>query len=66
MVAVYIWIWFKCREKEELSQYGDTKATRTILIGELKKLIDTNPSLKDKLVFPTVQSSRLRQLVNQG
>ncbi|XP_058727949.1 protein TPR1-like [Vicia villosa] len=54
------------REKEELSQYGDTKATRTILMGELKKLIDTNPSLKDKLEFPTIQPSRLRQLVNQS
>ncbi|KAI5446465.1 hypothetical protein KIW84_014337 [Lathyrus oleraceus] len=54
------------RENEQLSKYGDTKATRTILMTELKKLIDTNPSLKDKLMFPIVQSSRLRQLVNQG
>ncbi|CAI8590152.1 unnamed protein product [Vicia faba] len=54
------------RENEQLSRYGDTKSTRTMLMTELKKLIDANPSLKDKLVFPTVHSSRLRQLVNQG
>ena len=32
---------------------------------ELKKLIEANPTLKDKQLFPHVRKSRLRELVNQ-
>ncbi|XP_009611827.1 topless-related protein 3-like isoform X1 [Nicotiana tomentosiformis] len=54
------------RENEQLSKYGDTKTARSIMLIELKKLIEANPLFRDKLVFPTLKSSRLRTLINQS
>ncbi|KAH0731662.1 hypothetical protein KY289_002850 [Solanum tuberosum] len=54
------------RENEQLSKYGDTKAARSIMLIELKKLIEANPLFREKLVFPTLRSSRLRTLINQS
>ncbi|KAG0500381.1 hypothetical protein HPP92_000453 [Vanilla planifolia] len=54
------------RENEQLSKYGDTKSARTIMLVELKKLIEANPLLRDKLPFPSLKSSRLRTLINQS
>lgn len=55
----------KCRENEQLSKYGDTKSARSIMLAELKKLIEANPLFRDKLQFPTLRNSRLRTLINQ-
>ncbi|CAB4315694.1 unnamed protein product [Prunus armeniaca] len=54
------------RENEQLSKYGDTKTARSIMLIELKKLIEANPLFRDKLVFPTLKASRLRTLINQS
>ncbi|KAI3810476.1 hypothetical protein L1987_20091 [Smallanthus sonchifolius] len=54
------------RENEQLSKYGDTKTARSIMLVELKKLIEANPLFREKLVFPTLKSSRLRTLINQS
>ncbi|KAJ0092037.1 hypothetical protein Patl1_24978 [Pistacia atlantica] len=53
------------RENEQLSKYGDTKSARSIMLVELKKLIEANPLFRDKLGFPTLKASRLRTLINQ-
>ncbi|PWZ32075.1 Protein TPR1 [Zea mays] len=55
-----------CRENEQLSKYGDTKSARSIMLVELKKLIEANPLFREKLVFPTLKASRLRTLINQS
>ncbi|PSS03049.1 Topless-related protein [Actinidia chinensis var. chinensis] len=54
------------RENEQLSKYGDTKTARSIMLIELKKLIEANPLFREKLVFPSLKSSRLRTLINQS
>ncbi|XP_022748365.1 topless-related protein 3-like isoform X2 [Durio zibethinus] len=54
------------RENEQLSKYGDTKTARSIMLVELKKLIEANPLFRDKLAFPNLKSSRLRTLINQS
>ncbi|XP_047324935.1 topless-related protein 3-like isoform X1 [Impatiens glandulifera] len=54
------------RENEQLSKYGDTKTARSIMLIELKKLIEANPLFREKLVLPTLRSSRLRTLINQS
>ncbi|KAL4179676.1 hypothetical protein AMTRI_Chr13g88480 [Amborella trichopoda] len=54
------------RENEQLSKYGDTKSARTIMLVELKKLIEANPLFRDKLLFPSLKTSRLRTLINQS
>ncbi|XAR66873.1 hypothetical protein NMG60_11013241 [Bertholletia excelsa] len=54
------------RDNEQLSKYGDTKTARGIMLGELKKLIEANPSFRDKLAFPNLKGSRLRTLINQS
>uniref|UniRef100_A0A7N0U0Z2 CTLH domain-containing protein n=2 Tax=Kalanchoe fedtschenkoi TaxID=63787 RepID=A0A7N0U0Z2_KALFE len=54
------------RENEQLSKYGDTKSARSIMLAELKKLIEANPLFREKLQFPTLKSSRLRTLINQS
>jgi hypothetical protein len=56
---------FLGRENEQLSKYGDTKSARSIMLVELKKLIEANPLFRDKLQFPSLKSSRLRTLINQ-
>lgn len=53
------------RENEQLSKYGDTKSARSIMLIELKKLIEANPLFREKLTFPTLKASRLRTLINQ-
>lgn len=54
------------RENEQLSKYGDTNQARSIMLGELKKLIEANPLFRDKLQFPSLKNSRLRTLINQS
>ncbi|XP_042409639.1 protein TOPLESS-RELATED PROTEIN 2-like isoform X1 [Zingiber officinale] len=54
------------RQNEQLSKYGDTKSARTIMLLELKKLIEANPLFRDKLTFPPFKASRLRTLINQS
>ncbi|CAH9087442.1 unnamed protein product [Cuscuta europaea] len=54
------------RENEQLSKYGDTKTARSIMLIELKKLIEANPLFREKLAFPTLKASRLRTLINQS
>lgn len=54
-----------CRENEQLSAYKDTKTARAIMLVELKKLIEANPLLREKLQFPNLKTSRLRMLINQ-
>lgn len=65
LVAFQIWTLIECRENEQLSKYGDTKSARNIMLVELKKLIEANPLFRDKLMFPTFSTSRLRTLINQ-
>ncbi|RDX60457.1 Topless-related protein 2, partial [Mucuna pruriens] len=54
------------RQNEQLSKYGDTKSARNIMLVELKKLIEANPLFRDKLIFPSFETSRLRTLINQS
>ncbi|XP_057969141.1 topless-related protein 4-like isoform X2 [Malania oleifera] len=54
------------RENEQLSKYGDTNSARAIMLVELKRLIQANPIIRDKLQFPTLKNSRLRTLINQS
>ncbi|CAK9136065.1 unnamed protein product [Ilex paraguariensis] len=54
------------RQNEQLSKYGDTKLARSIMLVELKKLIEANPLFREKLTFPTFKASRLRTLINQS
>lgn len=56
---------FCTRENDQLSKYGDTKSARSIMLVELKKLIEANPLFRDKLQFPNLKNSRLRTLINQ-
>lgn len=53
------------RQNEQLSKYTDTKSARSIMLMELKKLIEANPLFRDKLAFPAFKASRLRTLINQ-
>ena len=53
------------REHDALSVYGDTKSARTMLMCDLKKIIKANPIFHGKLKFPSIQSQRLRRLINQ-
>ncbi|KAF2303792.1 hypothetical protein GH714_023450 [Hevea brasiliensis] len=54
------------RENDQLSSYRDTKTARTIMLIELKKLIEANPLFRDKLQLPNIKGSRLRMLINQS
>ncbi|XP_071737370.1 protein TOPLESS-RELATED PROTEIN 2-like isoform X2 [Rutidosis leptorrhynchoides] len=54
------------RQNEQLSKYGDTKSARSIMLVELKKLIEANPLFREKLAFPVFKASRLRTLINQS
>ena len=63
--CIVVFLSSECRENEQLSKYGDTKTARSIMLVELKKLIEANPLFRDKLAFPTLKSSRLRTLINQ-
>ncbi|XP_076909270.1 protein TOPLESS-RELATED PROTEIN 2-like [Bidens hawaiensis] len=54
------------RQNEQLLKYGDTKSARSIMLVELKKLIEANPLFREKLAFPAFKASRLRTLINQS
>ncbi|XP_031269488.1 protein TPR1-like [Pistacia vera] len=51
------------RENEQLSKY-DTKTARSILLIELRKLMEANPRFRNKLTFPTLKDSGLQSLMN--
>ena len=53
------------REIEQLSKYADAKTARSVMLAELKKLIEANPLFRDKLTYPSFKSKRLRTLINQ-
>ncbi|CAL9010623.1 unnamed protein product [Prunus brigantina] len=54
------------RENEELSDYGDIKSARAVILTEVKKIIEASPLFRDKLQFPKLKNSRLSTLINQG
>ncbi|VVB15228.1 unnamed protein product [Arabis nemorensis] len=54
------------RLNPQLSTYGNTQNARSIVLGEVKRLIEANPLFREKLMFPTLSSSRLRTLINQS
>ncbi|XP_023729320.1 protein TOPLESS-RELATED PROTEIN 2 isoform X2 [Lactuca sativa] len=54
------------RQNEKLSDYGDTKSARSIMLVELKKLIEENPLLTEKLTLPVSIASQLLTLINQS
>ncbi|KAE9610024.1 putative transcription factor WD40-like family [Lupinus albus] len=54
------------RNNEQLSKYTDSQSARSIMLTELKKLIEANPLFRDKLIFPSLKASRLRTLINQS
>ncbi|KAL5559750.1 hypothetical protein UlMin_035961, partial [Ulmus minor] len=54
------------RENNKLAGYSDTNSARGIVLGELKKLAVMNPSIRQKMEFPNIETSRLRTLLNQS
>ncbi|PRQ26695.1 putative transcription factor WD40-like family [Rosa chinensis] len=54
------------RDNAQLSAYADIRTARAIMAQELKKLVEANPSFREKLQFPSIKSSRLRTLINQS
>ncbi|KAM0956924.1 hypothetical protein TB2_024727 [Malus domestica] len=42
------------------------RSARVIMSVELKKLIEANPLFSDKLQFPNIKRSRLKDFINQG
>ena len=64
-VFLYKYVFCVCRENEQLSKYGDMVEAHGVMMTELKKVIEANPVFNDKLVFPSLRSSRLPALINQ-
>lgn len=54
------------RDNAQLSAYADVRTARAIMAQELKKLVEANPSFREKLQFPNLKHSRLRMLINQS
>jgi len=45
--------------------YGDTANARALMLQELSSLAEANPALRDKMVFPQMPMSSLRNLFVQ-
>ncbi|CDP08429.1 unnamed protein product [Coffea canephora] len=63
-----IGIWYMTyfyKNQEKLSDHGDENSTRILLMAKLKRLIEANPLIGDKLQFPSLHMSRLETLVKQ-
>ncbi|XP_071912667.1 protein TOPLESS-like isoform X2 [Coffea arabica] len=54
------------RKQEKLSDHGDEKSARILLMAKLKQLIEANQLIGDKLQFPTVQKPRIETLRKQS
>ncbi|XP_045791919.1 topless-related protein 2-like [Trifolium pratense] len=54
------------RENIYLSKYQDVRTARILLMTELKRLINVNNRLNNKLKLPKLSESRLRHLINHG
>ena len=55
----------KRRQNEKLAVYGDTANARALMLQELSSLAEANPALRDKMVFPQMAMSSLRNLFVQ-
>ncbi|KAK4489171.1 hypothetical protein RD792_004965 [Penstemon davidsonii] len=54
------------RENKILSKYVDAQSARAIMFTEVKKLLELNPLVQEKLTFPhNLKKARLRTLINQ-
>ena len=53
------------RQNEKLAVYGDTANARALMLQELSSLAEANPALRDKMVFPQMAMSSLRNLFVQ-
>ncbi|KAL1565037.1 WUS-interacting protein 2 [Salvia divinorum] len=53
-------------ENDERLHYADTMSARATMLADLKKLILANPLFRDKLHFPPLTNSSLRNLIKQG
>ncbi|KAL1803119.1 hypothetical protein ACET3Z_031766 [Daucus carota] len=58
--------WLRENEHATIQVYGDMVEARGVMMTELKKVIEANPVFNDKLVFPSLRSSRLPALINQS
>ncbi|KAK4479184.1 hypothetical protein RD792_014695 [Penstemon davidsonii] len=55
------------REKEKLSKYVDAQSARAVMFTEVKKLLELNPLVQEKLTYPhNLKKARLRTLINQS
>ena len=61
----YVFCVFRENEHATIQVYGDMVEARVVMMTELKKVIEANPVFNDKLVFPSLRSSRLPALINQ-
>lgn len=54
---------FTCRDNEHLSQNVNKESARAISWGDLKSLVEQNPTLQDKLIFPRLNKSGLLSII---
>ncbi|VVB15226.1 unnamed protein product [Arabis nemorensis] len=54
------------RLNQNLSTYGDIENARSIVLEAVKRLIEANPLFHEKLIYPTLRTSRLRTLISQS
>ncbi|KAK4478949.1 hypothetical protein RD792_014456 [Penstemon davidsonii] len=53
-------------ENKKLSKYVDAQSARAVMFTEVKKLLELNPLVQEKLTFPhNLKKARLRTLINQ-
>ncbi|KAL3825094.1 hypothetical protein ACJIZ3_021123 [Penstemon smallii] len=56
-----------CRENEKLSKYVDAQSARVVMFTEVKRLLEINPLVQEKLTYPhNLKNARLKNLINQS
>ncbi|CAM8905476.1 unnamed protein product [Rhodiola kirilowii] len=61
-----IWKMENFRDHKMVSEFGDTKASRTKLLEVLERLMTVNPKFHQKLEFPNIEKSRLLTIIKQS
>lgn len=54
-----------CREHEKLKNHEDPKTQRNAMFKRIKQLVESNPIIRPKLMFPSIEAKRLQELIIQ-
>ena len=56
-------VWASFRNHESLADYGDIEGARRLVMDDIRRCIELNPTFQGKLQFPNIDANLRRRLI---